>query len=815
MVKQISKDKEASPLTLLIQKHFPDQYFLMSDRKAAGKILKHGDEAKVVEFLTGKGSLTPLPDFRPPAKAAVVARSRPFEEWPIYKACVAIQTHVLGLRGDITGPSGKRPVMSPGLTQAEFDAAFAAPLISSASHKRWLTARGLDTFGFTNVQGLNKIFGATQNRYNGVIKKVDNRNEKNLAKIRAKNARLVEQGESEEAFEPEHAFDGNGHLLQPPGLNHSIYCYANVSPRPCTDLTGFPGVDPAYTVTDPTIILPRFVDRLLIPKGHPGYVPEHHRAELNPRKNRLRAWYSESKHKPKPNRTSEGDAFARHAARCAAHLLVQIRIGEDWVLLDARGLLRDARRRGLAKKDASLEQVLKLFTGDPVIDVKQNVVVFVYRENIVQVRSETTVPSKRSKECLLRETCDNRPIALVSVDLGQTNPLAARITRVTQVAGELLPDSASSATFFLPKDLDVVRAARNTKLKRPAYDELEQIRHSHDVLEDRLRTLATGMLTSDQQQEMYLAATDSPTNVQVRICDDLGLDPKTLPWAEMSSFSTHIADAFLKQGGDPSRVRFEYVEQWGKRKGKIKQGVRRDIALSRRALYRLRVSAETRKAYFDALCEAKRVSTEYAKLSKRKQQFVRQGVNWLQREAARLIPPARVIFNIENLNVRFFHGAGKRESGWSNFFTPKKENRWFIQAFHRAFTELAAHRGVLVIESTPQYTSQTCIICSYCHPGNRNGEDFRCLQCGADFNADKDVATWNLQRVALTGQALPKPPKPSCEQSGGTKKPAGARKRTSRPETAAGAIGSAENLRPAPDLPVYRQEALASQTPAL
>ena len=73
-----------------------------------------------------------------------------------------------------------------------------------------------------------------------------------------------------------------------------------------------------------------------------------------------------------------------------------------------------------------------------------------------------------------------------------------------------------------------------------------------------------------------------------------------------------------------------------------------------------------------------------------------------------------------------------------------------VWAFRRlvAYVEYKApERGVSVEQIEPSHTSQRCsrTDCGFTHENNRNGEQFRCLKCGyevnADYNAAKNVGT--------------------------------------------------------------------------
>ena len=113
-----------------------------------------------------------------------------------------------------------------------------------------------------------------------------------------------------------------------------------------------------------------------------------------------------------------------------------------------------------------------------------------------------------------------------------------------------------------------------------------------------------------------------------------------------------------------------------------------------------------------------------------------------------------MVLVIEDLDILFFHGSGKRNVGWDNFFLARRENSWFINAIHKALSDLAKHRGMYIFEINKNGTSITCIICGHKDSDNRKGEHFACLKCGVVLNTDRDVATENILRVALLGNSL-------------------------------------------------------------
>jgi hypothetical protein len=732
-----------TPVAALIDKHFPGKRFRASYLKSVGKKLKNQGEDVAVRFLTGKDEERP-PNFQPPAKSNIVAQSRPIEEWPIHKVSVAVQEYVYGL------------------TVAEKEACSDAGE-SSSSHAAWFAKTGVENFGYTSVQGLNKIFPPTFNRFDGVIKKVENRNEKKRQKATRINEAKRNKGQSEDPPEAEvKATDDAGYLLQPPGINHSVYGYQSITLCPYT-AEKFPTIklpeEYAGYHSNPDAPIPAGVpDRLAIPEGQPGHVPEEHRAGLSTKKHRrVRQWYAMANWKPKPKRTSKPDYDRLAKARAQGALLIVIRIDEDWVVVDARGLLRNVRWRSLGKREITPNELLDLFTGDPVLDLKRGVVTFTYAEGVVNVCSRSTTKGKQTKVLLDAMTAPRdgkkRQIGMVAVDLGQTNPIAAEYSRVGKnAAGTLEATPLSRST--LPDEL---------------LREIALYRKAHDRLEAQLREEAVLKLTAEQQAENARYVETSEEGAKLALAN-LGVDTSTLPWDAMTGWSTCISDHLINHGGDTSAVFFQTIRKGTKKLETIK---RKDSSWA--DIVRPRLTKETREALNDFLWELKRSHEGYEKLSKRLEELARRAVNHVVQEVKWLTQCQDIVIVIEDLNVRNFHGGGKRGGGWSNFFTVKKENRWFMQALHKAFSDLAAHRGIPVLEVYPARTSITCLGCGHCDPENRDGEAFVCQQCGATFHADLEVATRNIARVALTGEAMPKAP--AREQPGGAKKRGTSRRR--------------------------------------
>ncbi len=751
---QVLKEKTLAAGVGLLSKH----------EKGAAKLLKCKGEDAAREFMLEHAIHGDVPNLKAPAKCSVVAQSRPFDEWPIVQVSNEIQRYIYGL------PANEIPKDIEALKRRE-------------GQDAWLARAGIDRKGL-HVQALQLILPGAVNRYNGVLKKVENRNLVKHDSFQHRNERRLAKGLPELKAEPDEvATNETGCLVQPPGINPSLYCYQAVSPEPYSSerhpKVRLPPEYQDYSRNPDEPLLTFFKDRRDIPKGQPGYVPEHDRANLNRKKNhRLHQWWSTHNLRPKtpnnPKAKARRTTFAGreeqvNRARAQAALLVVICIQDDWVVLDLLGLLRSVRWRKVAPEGMTLTGLLSLFTGNPVIDTRGNLVTFMFQPEVLGIRSRKPLKGKLSRLKLLDLTKpldDSKPreVGLVAIDLGQTNPVAAAVSRIGLDGAGALQASLLSR-FTLPGDL---------------LTEITALRARSDRLEERIHREAVAQLSPEQRQEVEQHATSVTEHTKRLVCQSLGLNPGALPWNNMGSFTHYISDLYLLQGGDPSIAHF--MPGPGPRKktrfAKIRKGKSRTDEPRKKSDsrwfddFRPRLSDATRKALNDKEWELKRKDEGFQRNSRSKRDLARRCVNWVVAQTRKLSQCTTIMIVIEDLNVRIMNGKGSRPVGWGFYGSPKNENRWVIQALHKAFAELAPNKGLWVVEACADRTSRTCIACQHCDPESRSGERFCCVACGRTFHADLEIATHNLTQVALTGLPMPKPVR-KC--SSGAQTPGGAR----------------------------------------
>lgn len=406
-------------------------------------------------------------------------------------------------------------------------------------------------------------------------------------------------------------------------------------------------------------------DKIHLPEYYAGYNrdPEWQRLPTNKEKlstnkhKRMRQWYSAQNLKPRAKRrNSQGEAAVRREAaavkaRAAGALLAVLRICEDWIVFDLRGLLRNVHWRNLPRESITTRGLLKLFTGDPVIDPTRGVVTFIYDKEVLGIHSLRTIKGKRSKEVLESLTAPQEGeqpsnVGAVSIDLGQTNLVAAAVWHVGRN-----PEQGLLKTHLA-----------RLGLSKPLLDEVIAYRCRHDALEARLRNEALSSLTEVQREEIRAVRSFSSEAARQNVCAKLGIDSNALPWDRMGSYTHFISDHFLNNGGDPALVNITYELKNKKgKKGKEVTRKRDDYAWS---LDRPRLSQETHKVLGEALWKLKRESQDYSKLARSKEEFARRCANYVVRETHRITQCSKVVVVIEDLTVNFFHGRGNRQVGW-------------------------------------------------------------------------------------------------------------------------------------------------------
>lgn len=744
-----------------------------NELKQAGKILKAQGEETAREYLRKVGKGRRQKPLRPPTRNLIVATSRAPEEMPFYMAVQDIQRFYREATLEMVEALGKPK--------------------DETSRRAFFQKTGIDDRGIKSAQGFNINIDYVHEMFKGVIKKVENRNKK-------RQRRREERGLPKlEAHELETALDEAGRLRQPFGLNPTLIGFQGMKLQPYDPKkhqhVKLPSEYDDYRRDPDAPIARPVLDRCIITEGQPGYIPEWQRAsglcypprrelslvvdndgtwgpvEFVPQKFNsegqrifsaagaiasglgdqagLRKLLSRVPLRPsrpelvaKDERGRRLRLYGTATQRANAALLAYLDIPggsdgvRDYVIVDMRGLLRNAHWRRVVTRDMTLTELLNLVSQDPVLHFGKGTATLLYRTGVLAGHSAQPVAGFRTKLEIERLLTEHGTIGLAGVDLGVTNEVAV------------------AATVLAPGD--VPRHVGQMLLTPELKAEVTAFRRRWDLCEVERQAKAIRLLTSEQQSEIATWKANNAAEARRRLCDELEI-PRDAPilWDEMTSSSTLIAHYLLRRDERDERA---YCTALQKQKGRPKRNPARRLKFDRwfATDFGAKLSEQTRSAEREMIHKVEREDPSFAKLATRRKELLRRVVNVVEAWVRQVTGCEIVAIAIEDLEVKggFFDQGGARPDGWDHYFKPKLAKGSFIKQLKGAFRDLAPHRGVIIFMIDPRGTSIKCIQCGSWDKNNRKGENFRCLNCGYCGNADLDVATWNILNVARTGKRL-------------------------------------------------------------
>lgn len=103
-------------------------------------------------------------------------------------------------------------------------------------------------------------------------------------------------------------------------------------------------------------------------------------------------------------------------------------------------------------------------------------------------------------------------------------------------------------------------------------------------------------------------------------------------------------------------------------------------------------------------------------------------------------------------NIKDIKKNTKKEKRLNKQFRSKFQ-RWTYSKLISRVEQLSEVAGVQCLKVAPAFTSQTCNRCGFVHKLNRNGEIFKCKNCGytldADFNASLNILNLGLAQQSM------------------------------------------------------------------
>lgn len=699
--------------------------------KTIGKVkrlLESGDHTGAVDLLKANLLAHPLEqslgDLRAPAQANVIAISNSVEDWSVSKFSSALQSAVYNLKYEKYLVLSKTEIRKAPIVQA-------------------VQALGLEVPDTIAQQTMNAIFLHAVNTYNGVIEKAKNKavkerqkrfadelwkkyrkeaflstddgrvvlKEKVKAEIRAENKRItVEEKGGMSADVAAEVFE-DGKLKHPPGPNPTLPLTESTSLRP-------------LKATDVDILL-----ALNLSEG-----PDSPKVRIMTLTELLCSKQEVRDHRSIGRRNVDRKGVGKP-------LYCVVRMCGEWLVADARGLLRQAKRwfPETRTKGLSLDGLLDLFTTDGSIYFNQ-------KENRLQVKLifkpgslPVTMATVKHQSIKRFQELDHEAVIL-GIDVGVVHP-------ITAVTVPISPGCKAPVA-----DPDVFQPAVNQT-------HLKYVQQRSTELRESLHKQAVASLSEEDREEIQAFEGRRPEVAKSKLREILGeaISQESwdaLPWNKMGTSTHLIWDALVTKNAAAKPI-------WDSRFAK-------DSAQP--------LSKEIRDRLSDAEYTAQRGSREFRSIqthvSNKANQMVNDAVAWAKEK----YPTREIYIAIEDLlQNKFMDGKGGRakDSGWNGFFVAKEDRRWFkFMGVYKSLVDRAQNKGANVIKVDPRYTSQCCLACGYTSRDNRLSQsDFVCRKCAFTTNADVVGAT-NIARVCFTGKSIKK-----IERSSDDKKAAPARTR--------------------------------------
>lgn len=138
---------------------------------------------------------------------------------------------------------------------------------------------------------------------------------------------------------------------------------------------------------------------------------------------------------------------------------------------------------------------------------------------------------------------------------------------------------------------------------------------------------------------------------------------------------------------------------------------------------------------YSSIVNKKRNSKNYKKLLAYRDNLVNMYVNQID------IKDVKTII-IEDLNnVKYKSKFGNKIND--------KVSRWVYRKLIDKIKRMCEDKGIMLVNVSPAYTSQTCSLCGSVHKDNRRGDLFKCIECGYEIDADYNASINIRNRGAI------------------------------------------------------------------
>jgi hypothetical protein len=383
------------------------------------------------------------------AKCNIVATSRPFNQWDIVKFDNEVSSYVLSLHKD---EIEKKPEKN------------------EKSLRAWLDLNNINNYNLPYSILEKGIFAQAFSIYKGRIDYIKEKNTKNK-----NNKKYIEES----------PFDENGYLKNKPfSKNEGIKQFYACSPYTIKQLKIIDNQillnnnDKNSLLKDNLVYLKtkrnakqtedyikdklyneiisyceikeiskgkeKTFDRMKIPKNCVGHILDTHKHKVNLNKEKVRA--------PNGGTPIFGIVFYK----------------KDWIIIDLRGLLRSVNYRKV-NFDYTVQGLLNLFTGDPIINIKYNYVQFNFKKGVL---SHDNLKDKKTGYKIQNWIQENERKTIISCDVGVTHPLAARISSVYKSDSKIIEDKVYD--YLVSQDLNIDFTKINKLIDKLENDLMQQ-----------------------------------------------------------------------------------------------------------------------------------------------------------------------------------------------------------------------------------------------------------------------------------------------------------------------------------------------------
>lgn len=671
-----------------------------SDSKQLAKKLKQNKIQESIKYFKEKynGKLVKR-SFAPTVQCQILDKSQPFENWSYYKYTQALQNIIFNL------------------SENDFKLFKQTYILTKNSHNVLSNKYNLDNLHI-DIQLLNACLKNSIAIYEGCVEKYINKIKKKNIKIKQNNSKF----NRDEQLLNETAFDDNGLLIEHPGNTPILY-----GTQTCNLMANFPNkITTNIKSRDIKVKIPIYykTSKQYVIKSGDGLIKDKSKFKF---KSESDAGFNSKRRVCKKNKSIKLESIPVYA-----------KFGNDWIIFDGRALLRQVYWRfPTTRGQITIEELLRYFTNNPVINPKTGNVSLSFNESVLSQITNKVIGYKKF----------NKPdnFILLSIDLGQNNICAYRLSLVNKINNKFIPKLIEKGVI-------------------PSETDIQKLRDDQDKIEEEIKNEAINSLEYKNEIKNFYNRNLAEETKYI-LNDKFGI-PYDINYSAITNRTHIIADYLISHGKSEDAHFIARVKKSNNKKEKSKERKLKRTDLGFSKYFRPKLSKNIRSELNAKIWELKINSCKYKKLSQYKKEYIRSCVNSLIAKAKDiankygciLVNECTIIVNIENLSgqLSFFNGSGKGKNNWESFFLPKKENRFLIKNFYSAFYDLAKNKGVNVVESNKYYTSQRCPCCKYIDAKNRIGEFFNCKKCKKEFNADIDVATYNLEDVFLKGEPIKK-----------------------------------------------------------